>query len=80
MDTAVFADDAYPGRHHHSVLEIPSGSPYELTLHRVRCSRLTYGAPGSLDVARVAPEDLAEPRIERLRGALETKCPKLKRC
>ena len=79
-DIAVSADAPYPAQHHHSVSETPTGFPYEVTLHRVRRSRMTRGEPGSLDVARVAPEDLSVPRLERLRRALQAKCPKLKRC
>ena len=54
--------------------------PYEINLHRWARSRCTQCEPGALDVARVAPEDLGSAREERLRKALEDKCPKLERC
>ena len=66
-DTAVSEDTVNPELHHRSLTSRPSGIPYEVALHRRRRSRLTRGEPGSLDVARVAPEDLEPSRAERLR-------------
>lgn len=77
---AISTDEESFGPLHHSVSEKSLGFPYKVTLRRRRRSHRTHGAPGSLHVARVAPDDLAGPRLERLRRALKEKCPKLDRC
>ena len=79
-DKAVSADEVHLGLHHRSVSGRPSGFPYDVTLHRRRRSRRTRGEPGSVDVARVEPEDLESSRVERLRRAFQAKCPKLRQC
>ena len=75
-----FAAVRHPERGHSCASGKPAGFPYEVALHRWARSRLTRGEPGSLDVARVAPEDLESARKVRVRKALEDKCPKLGRC
>ena len=69
-----------PQRGYSRVTGKPTSFPYEITLHRWARSRFTRDEPGTVDVARIAPEDLGSAREERLRKALEDKCPKLERC
>ena len=78
------AEDPSPERRadgaHRRVSGTPPGFPYEVTLYRGRLSHPTRYKPGSLVVARFAPEDLRCGREARLRRALQDKCPKLYRC
>ena len=68
------------GRIPDSITGTPPGFPYEVTLYRRRLAHPTRRRPGSLAVWRFAPSDLRAARQERLRRALEKKCPKLLRC
>ena len=60
--------------------EIPPGFPYEVTLHREAHWAHSGRHDGVLVAARIAPEDVETRRADRLRVALNGKCPKLQLC
>ena len=55
----------------HYKREKPDGVPFKVTLYR------WSGNDGKFWITEDAPEDLAEKKRERIREALEEKCPKL---
>ncbi len=58
----------------------PPGFPYEVTLQREAHWSLSSRHDGVLLPSRYAPEDVEALRADRLRQALERKCPKLHLC
>lgn len=58
----------------------PPGFPYEVILHRRAHWSLSPRHDGVLLPSRYAPEDVEAQRPDRLRTALERKCPKLQKC
>lgn len=62
------------------VCERPPGFPYEVTLRRNVHWARSGRHDGVLLTARLAPEGLETRRANRLRVALDRKCPKLHRC
>ena len=58
----------------------PPGIPYEVVLQREAHWAYSARSEGVLTTARIAPEDVEGQRADRLRRALNTKCPKLHRC
>lgn len=55
----------------HYVREVPPCVPFEATLYR------WPGRSGGLRISRSVPEILEEKRLQRVRAALDAKCPKL---
>lgn len=58
----------------------PPGMPYEVTLRREAHWSMSGKHDGVLLPSRFAPEDVERQRVDRLRTALDRKCPKLHRC
>lgn len=58
----------------------PPGFPYDVTLQREAHWSLSSRHDGVLLSARIAPEYVEAQRADRLREAMERKCPKLQRC
>jgi hypothetical protein len=60
--------------------EMPGGVPFELHMIRSLFRDIPPKANGRLFLSRFAPKDREELRGTRMQRALNTKCPKLRRC